>query len=125
MILDFFIYLNDNNIKFIHLRDSGGAIMNTYTKKLLAAVAAYESKYGIDAPESILEALWHEYACCNPIDDGQIRNAEKKLSPVFAELSLEASDALFDLIVELLNVHQRAAYLEGLRTGVHLLQELT
>ena len=99
--------------------------MNPYTPKLLAAISAYEVKCSITEPESILEALWLDYSSANPIDDGQIRSTEKKLSPIFAELSLENSDALFDLIVELLNVHQCAAYLEGLRTGVHLLQELT
>ena len=98
--------------------------MNTYTQKLLAAIAAYESKCGIPESDSILEALWYDYSCRNPVDDGQIKAAEAKLSPVFAALSLENSDQLFDVIVELLNAHQRAAYLEGLRTGVHLLQEL-
>ena len=98
--------------------------MNTYTQKLLTAIAAYESKCGITEPDSILEALWYDYSCQNPVDDGQIKAAEEKLSPVFAALSLENSDQLFDVIVELLNAHQRAAYLEGLRTGVHLLQEL-
>lgn len=99
--------------------------MNPHTQKLLTAIAAYEAKCGIDIPESVLEALWYDYSCATPVDDGQVRSAEAKLSPVFAELSLEASEGLFDLIVELLNVHQRAAYLKGLRTGVHLIQELT
>ena len=98
--------------------------MNPHTQTLLAATEAYESKCGIAEPESILEGLWYDYSCRNPVDDGQIRAAEVKLSPVFAELSLESSDSLFDLIVEVLNAHQRAAYLEGLRTGVHLLSEL-
>ena len=98
--------------------------MNPYTQKLLTAIAAYESKCGTAEPESILEDLWNDYSCRNPVDDGQIRAAEAKLSPVFAELSLESGDSLFDLIVEVLNAHQRAAYLEGLRTGVHLLSEL-
>ena len=98
--------------------------MNQHTQILLTAVAAYEEKCGIPAPESILEELWYDYACRNPVDDGQVRAAEAKFTPVFAELSLETSDRLFDLIVELLNVYQRAAYLEGLRTGAHLLQEL-
>ena len=98
--------------------------MNPYTEKLLSAISAYEARCGIDTPESILEELWYDYSCRNPVDDGQIRAAEAKLTPVFAELSLEASDGLFDLLVDVLNVHQRAAYLEGLRTGVHLLQEL-
>ena len=98
--------------------------MNPYTQKLRTAIAAYEAKCGITELESILEALWYDYSCRNPVDDSQIRAAEAKLSPVFAELSLESGDSLFDLIVEVLNAHQRAAYLEGLRTGVHLLSEL-
>ena len=99
--------------------------MNPHTQKFLTAIAAYEAKCGMDTPESILEGLWYDYSCRNPVDDGQIRATEAKLSPVFPELSLEVSDQLFDVIVELLNVHQPAAYLEGLRTGVHLIQELT
>ena len=99
--------------------------MTQYTENLLTAIAAYESKCGIAEPESILEGLWYDYSCRNPVDDGQLRAAESKLSPVFAELSLESSDSLFDLIVEVLNAHQRAAYLEGLRTGVHLMLELS
>ncbi len=99
--------------------------MNPYTQILLTALAHYEAKCGIDPSNSILDALWYDYSCRNPVDDGQIRAAEAKLSPIFAELSLESSDSLFDLIVELLTVYQRAAYLEGLRTGVHLILELT
>lgn len=98
--------------------------MNPYTEKLTSALARYEQTCDLDPSDSILEALWYDYSCQNPVDDGQIKAAEAKLSPVFAALSLENSDQLFDVIVELLNAHQRAAYLEGLRTGVHLLQEL-
>ena len=99
--------------------------MNPYTQKLLTAIAVYEAKCGIDSPESILESLWYDYSCRNPIDDGRLRQAEKNLSPVFEALSMEASDCLTDQIVDLLNAYQRAAYLEGLCTGAHLLRELT
>ena len=99
--------------------------MNPYTQKLITAIAAYEAKCGITEPESILEALWYDYSCRSPIDDGQIRQAEKNLSPVFEALSMEASDSLLDQIVELLNAYQRSAYLDGLRTGVHLIQDLS
>ena len=97
--------------------------MNPYTEKLLSAIADYEAKCGI-SPVSVLDALWYDYSCRNPIDDGRLRQAEKNLSPVFAELSPQASDRLFDQIVDLLNAYQRAAYLEGLCTGAHLLREL-
>ena len=99
--------------------------MNPYTQKLLSAIAAYESKCGITEPESILDALWYDYSGCNPIDDGQIRRAEEHIAPIFKELSVSSSDLLSDLIVALLTSYQRAAYLEGLRTGVHLIQEST
>ena len=97
--------------------------MNPYTQKLLNSIADYESKCGI-SPSSILDALWYDYSCRNPIDDGRLRLAEKNLSPVFEELSMEASDCLTDQIVDLLNAYQRAAYLEGLCTGANLLREL-
>ena len=99
--------------------------MNPYTQKLLNSIAEYESTCGILPSSSVLEALWYDYSCRNPVDDGLIRQAEKKLSPVFEELSLEASDCLSDQIVELLNAYQRAAYLDGLRTGLHLILEAT
>ena len=99
--------------------------MNPYTQKLLNAIADYESKCGISPSSSVLEALWYDYSCRNPIDDGRLRQAEKNLSPVFEALSMEASDRLFDQIVDLLNAYQRAAYLEGLCTGVLFMKELT
>ena len=98
--------------------------MNLYTQKLLNAIADYESKCGI-SPSSVLDALWYDYSCRNPIDDGRLRQAEQNLSPVFEELSMEASDCLTDQIVDLLNAYQRAAYLEGLCTGALFMQELT
>ena len=98
--------------------------MNPYTQKLLNAIADYETKCSIP-PSSVLDALWYDYSCRNPIDDGRLRQAEKNLSPVFEALSLEASDCLTDQIVDLLNAYQRAAYLEGLCTGANLLRELT
>ena len=99
--------------------------MNLYTQKLLNAIADYESKCGISPSSSVLEALWYDYSCRNPIDDGRLRQAEQKLSPVFEELSMEACDCLTDQIVDLLNAYQRAAYLEGLCTGALFMQELT
>ena len=99
--------------------------MNPYTQKLLNAITDYESQCGISDPASVLESLWYDYSCRNPVDDGQVREAEAHIAPIFRELSVESSDHLSDLIVNLLTAYQRAAYLEGLCTGVHLLQALT
>ena len=98
--------------------------MNPYTEKLKNALAQYEAKCGLSPEDSILEALWYDYSCGSPVDDGAIRTAEAALAPVFEELSVVSSDTLFDLISDQLTAYQRAAYLDGLRTGVHLMEEL-
>lgn len=99
--------------------------MSQIMEILMNTITDYESKCGISTPVSVLESLWYDYSCRNPVDDGKLRQAEEKLSPFFAELSVEASDCLTDQIVDLLTAYQRAAYLEGLCTGAHLLRELT
>ena len=98
--------------------------MNPYTEKLKTAIAAYETNCGISPADSILEALWYDYSCGSPVDDGHIRTAEAALAPVFEELSVVSSDTLFDLITDQVTAYQRAAYLDGLRMGVHLMEEL-
>ena len=98
--------------------------MTPHTEKLLAAIADYESKCGL-SPESILESLWYDYSCRRPVDMGQVRAAEARLSLVHRQLSMEASDSLSDMVAELLTSYQRAAYLDGMRMGVHLLLELS
>ena len=60
--------------------------MNPYTQKLLTAIAAYESKCGIAEPESILEGLWYDYSCRNPVDDGQLRKDGGELYLRLSEL---------------------------------------
>ena len=99
--------------------------MSQIMEILMNSITDYESKCGITAPESILESLWYDYSCRNPVDDGQVREAEAHIAPIFRELSVESSDHLSDLIVNLLTAYQRAAYLEGLCTGANLLRELT
>ena len=99
--------------------------MKPIMEKMMTAITDYESKCGISPSSSVLDALWYNYSCRNPIDDGRLRQAEKNLSPVFEELTMEASDCLTDQIVDLLNAYQRAAYLEGLCTGALFMQELT
>ena len=99
--------------------------MSQIMEILMNTITDYESKCGISTPVSVLESLWYDYSCRNPVDDGQVREAEAHIAPIFRELSVESSDHLSDLIVNLLTAYQRAAYLEGLCTGVHLLQALT
>lgn len=98
--------------------------MNINLEDLKNILAEYESRCGIDEPESILDFLWYCYSASSPLDDGLIRDAEEKLEPVFQELSFETSNILFDRISNLCMAYQRAAFLDGLTTGVRLSEEL-
>ncbi len=73
-----------------------------------------------DAQNSILELLWERYCEVNPIDDNWVNLQEARLRPVFQELSLESSDILSGLLVDLCTAYQHAAFLEGIRIGFHL-----
>lgn len=98
--------------------------MNVNITKLKQQLSQYEAACGIDKPESILDFLFYWYSASAPVDDGRILQSEQALSPVFESLTVEHSDALFDRISDLCLSYQRAAFLEGLRTGYHLHAEL-
>ena len=87
-------------------------------------LSQYEAACGIEEPESILDILFSLYSAAVPVDDGRIFQSEQALTPVFEALPMEYSDTLFDRISDLCLSYQRAAFLEGLRTGYHLHREL-
>ncbi len=75
-------------------------------------------------PESILEFIWENYREDHPIDDNWVRQRENRLRPVMEELSMESSNALFGLLLDLSYAYQHAAFMEGIRIGFRLQQEL-
>ena len=98
--------------------------MNYYITQLKRELAEYEAKCGYEGHDSILDFLWYCYLSTNPVDDGQIQQAESAIAPVFNELSTKNSDKLSDYILELCTAYQRAAFLEGILIGAHLTEEL-
>ena len=98
--------------------------MNFDITEFKQQLSQYEAACGVDGSESLLDFLFYWYSATAPVDDGRILQSEQALSPVFEELSIEHSDALFDRISDLCLAYQRAAFLEGLRVGYHLCEEL-
>lgn len=99
--------------------------MNESIELLMQELRNYQTRCGQDSSDSILELLWYCYLESNPVDDGQIKQAEAAIAPVFEELSLKSSDLLMDSICDICTAYQRAAFLEGLQTGFHLSDELS
>ncbi len=74
--------------------------------------------------KSILELLYWHYTQFNPIDNQEIRDSFAKLRNQFPHLSLQEFDPIFTTVSDLCVEHERLAFLEGLRLGVTLMQEL-
>lgn len=98
--------------------------MNPYITQLKKELAEYEKACGGEAQASVLEFLWHCYSAANPVDNGEVKAAETAIMPVFQELSFDSSNMLNDLILDLCTAYQRAAFLEGIQVGAHLVEEL-
>lgn len=98
--------------------------MNPYIEQLKIELRSYEILCGKEDDFSILRFLWQSYSCFNPTDDGQIKKCNDALSPIYQELSLNNADALTYLICDLCTAYQRAAFLDGILVGAHLVKEL-
>lgn len=98
--------------------------MNPYIDQLKTELAEYDTQCGAEGEMSVLNLLWYRYSARNTVDDGQVREADTALRPVFDELSVKSSDILYDLIAKLVTAYQRAAFLEGIQVGFCLNSEL-
>lgn len=96
--------------------------MNPLAEKLTAYYAQHPPN--LDDAESILDMLWWCYTECNPIDDA---HCKEKLTGIREQLSFLSSndfEEVFGLICDLCVNQERLAFLEGVRVGVMLMQEL-
>ena len=98
--------------------------MNPYIQQLKKELKTYEILCGKEEDFPILRFLWQSYSCFHPTDDGLIQKCSNALSPIYQELSLPNADTLSYLICDLCTAYQRAAFLDGILVGAHLVEEL-
>lgn len=98
--------------------------MNLYIEQFKKELQSYEILCGKEDDFPILRFLWQSYSCYNPTDDGQLKKCNDALLPIYQELSLKNADALSYLICDLCTAYQRAAFLDGILIGTHLVKEL-
>ena len=97
--------------------------MNPYIEKLIQELKTYESGCSYRCEASALDILWDYYISINPPDDGRIRKAETAIQPIHRALPIPLSDALSNLIGELVYAYQRSAFLEGIRLGMDIKED--
>ena len=97
--------------------------MNEYVAALRKYVAENPPNYGRDA-HSILEMLYCYYHECNNADSNEVKEAFDCLYQKMHGMPLREMDRIVDTVCVLCTEHERSGFIEGVKTGIGLAQEL-
>ena len=97
--------------------------MNPYLEKLKAHIEANSPNFGDG--ESVLTMLYECYNENNPYDNEQIRADFHELYQQMNGMPLREMDQIVYPVCRLCRDHERAGFIEGIRLGVLLAQELS
>ena len=96
--------------------------------KLAGRLKAYIETHPIDLGDSdcetVLDQLYQAYAESHESDPPEISNSFKELEDFLYTLPLDDNNAVFNLCCRLCSVYERKAFLDGLKYGAKLIQEL-
>ena len=75
--------------------------------------------------DTVLELLYntyYEHVCTDDTDE--IKQAFDDLYNALSDKSLKEKDAIIDLVCDLCRLHQQSGFIDGIRLGVRLTQEI-
>ena len=97
--------------------------MEKYFEKLRAYIAENPPDFGDGV--SVLTLLYEAYAESNRMDDGTIKEDFNELYRQMNGMELREMDKIICPVCTLCRDHERAGFVEGIRIGVLLAQELS
>ena len=74
--------------------------------------------------DSVLSMLYEAFAESNPMDDGRLKQDFNDLYELMNGMPLREMDKIIYPVCTLCRDHQRSGFVEGVRVGVKLKQEL-
>ena len=74
--------------------------------------------------DSVLSMLYEAFSEANPMDDGRLKQDFKDLYQLMNGMPLREMDKIVYPVCTLCRDHQRSGFVEGVRIGVKLKQEL-
>ena len=74
---------------------------------------------------SLLELLCYIYAKDSPVDSAVIHYQYQQINCITKRLTLEENNEIFSLTVDMCDAYIRRAFMDGLKTGFHLMAELS
>ena len=97
--------------------------MKAYYEKLRTYIAENLPNFGDG--ESVLTLLYEAYADSNKMDDGTITQDFNELYRQMNGMELREMDKIIYPVCTLCWDHQRSGFIEGIRVGIRLREELT
>ena len=74
--------------------------------------------------DSVLAMLYEAYSECNQMEDAQIKAAFEELYRQMNGMELHEMDRILDPVCSLCRSHERAGFVEGIKFGMRIHQEL-
>ena len=96
--------------------------MNEYFERLRTHIADNPPDFGDG--ESVLTLLYEAYADSNKMDDGTIKEDFNKLYRQMNGMELREMDKIIYPVCALCRDHQRSGFIEGIKVGIRLREEL-
>ena len=98
--------------------------MDKIAKRLKAYIDTHPFDPGDSNCETVLDQLYQAYAESHENDPSEIRDGFKALDEFLEGVSLDDSNAVWNLCCQLCTAYEHKAFLDGLRYGAYLMQEL-
>ena len=96
--------------------------------KIAQRLKAYIDTHPLDPGDSdckaVLDQLYQAYAESHESDPPEIRDGFKELDKFLEGISLDDNNAVWNLCCQLCTAYEHKAFLDGLRYGAYLMQEL-
>ena len=96
--------------------------MNTFIETMKAHIEQNPPNYGDG--ESILTLLYEAYSDINKMDNDAIKKDFGELYKMMNSMTLTQMDTILDPVCKLCRDHQRSGFVEGVKLGINLKDEL-
>ena len=98
--------------------------MDDITQQLKAYIEAHPFDPGTSECQTVLEQLYQAYFESHESDPPEIKEVFTQLGDFLETLPIDDNNNLFSLICQLCIAFDQKAYIDGLQTGAHLINEL-
>ena len=99
--------------------------MNSTIEKLKAYLEEQPVNAAYNDAQSLLELLCYIYMTETPVDGATIRYQYQQIDNIINRLTLAENDQIFSITVALCDACTRKAFMDGVKIGYHLLEELS